>query len=105
MSRCAVRAVMMKPASTSTRLITIRMKNVEVPACRTSRNSTSMTMNRTIDRMWSMIPRMPIRVALMISTHSSRMANARMMSSGVTIQSCPEIRWMVATLSVQFSRA
>ena len=29
------------------------------------------------------------------------MANARMMSSGVTVQSCPEIRWMVATLAVQ----
>ena len=30
MSRCAVRAVMMKPASTSTRQITIRMKKVDV---------------------------------------------------------------------------
>ena len=26
---------------------------------------------------------------------------ARMMSSGVTVQSCPEMRWMVMTLAVQ----
>ena len=34
--------------------ITIRMKKVDVPAARTIRNSTSITMNSTIDSMWSM---------------------------------------------------
>ena len=51
MSRCAVRAVMMKPASTSTNEIVISRKKVDVPARATSRNSTSITMNRISDRM------------------------------------------------------
>ena len=102
-SRCAVRAVMMKPASTSTRLMIIRLKNVDVPARATRRNSTSMALNRTIDRMWSMSPRMPMRVALMTSTPSRMIANARMISSGVTVQAFPETRLMVVIVLVQRS--
>ena len=49
--RCELRIETMKPASTSTSAIMVSRKKVEVPACRTSRNSISMTMNSPIARM------------------------------------------------------
>jgi hypothetical protein len=48
--RCELRIETMKPASTSTSAIMVSRKKVEVPACRTSRNSISMTMNSPIAR-------------------------------------------------------
>ena len=48
-SRRAALMVTEKPPITSTKLITIRRKNVPVAACLTIRNSTNNTMNRIID--------------------------------------------------------
>lgn len=48
--RLAPRMPMIKPARTSTRPMTTRRKNVEVPALLTNRNSTSMATNSSIAR-------------------------------------------------------
>ena len=40
---------------------------------------------------------MPMRVAFMTSTNSSRMASVDQMSPAVMVQSAPEIRWTVVT--------
>ena len=93
----------MKPAITSTTLTIISRKNVDVPACRTSRNSISMTTNSTIDRTWSTTERTPIRVAFKISSGSRMIARPISMSSAVTLQVAPEVRFTVVTVSVQFT--
>jgi hypothetical protein len=49
--RCELRMLTMKPASTSTSAIMVSRKKVDVPACGTSRNSISITMNSAIARM------------------------------------------------------
>src|SRR5262249_19130698 len=49
-SRWAVRMVMVKPPTTSTKLRDVRIRKVEVAAFSATMNSTIMTMNRMIDR-------------------------------------------------------
>jgi hypothetical protein len=51
MSRCAVRTLTVKPPSTSTNAVTISRKKVDVAARSTSRNSTIIAMNSSIDSM------------------------------------------------------
>jgi hypothetical protein len=51
MSRRAVRMATVKPPSTSTKAVTMIRKNTEVAARSTSRNSTIMPMNSSIDSM------------------------------------------------------
>ena len=46
----AERIVTEKPPTTSTKLITVIRKNVDVAACRNRMNSISMTMNSSVDK-------------------------------------------------------
>ena len=69
-SRPAERIVTEKPASRSTSVITIRMKNTECAAPLTSRNSTRKATKTKVDSRWSTIEEFVVRVDLTTSTNS-----------------------------------
>ncbi|MNL53592.1 hypothetical protein D3C87_1768540 [compost metagenome] len=77
---------------TSMKLIVIRMKKICVAAGATSRNSTRNAMKSTIDNRWSISARVPVRVALRISTKSR--------SRATTIRRSPKLMAHVAPESM-----